>query len=153
VKGVTLIAPYFDLHKPDGVKKHLPLARLINMVYPGYKIKIDKKDIVFPHNQHFFADPLSKSLTITVHNVLQNSLLLERLHSYYIPKFTHPLLLIECGLEKQVSNNAMREFYEQHVNDDKTILKYSDVGHDVHQDNDFWPTMVQDIAEWQISHL
>jgi alpha-beta hydrolase superfamily lysophospholipase len=148
-----MVAPYFDLHDPDAVKKHLPIARLINMVYPGYRIKIDKKGVVFPHNEHFFADPLSKSLSITVHNIIQNSLLLERLHSHYISKFKHPLLLIECGLEKQVSNKAMRAFYDNYNNDDKTLLTYSDVGHDVHQDGDFWPTLVQDITDWQSNHL
>jgi alpha-beta hydrolase superfamily lysophospholipase len=147
-KGVTMIAPYLELYNPEAIKKYLPMAKLLNVFMPSYKLKLSPVGNVYPFNAHFFKDPLCRSLQITVHNVLLNSKLIKKVQDVYVPKFKHPLLMIECGYDQIVSNKAIRDFYERYENENKVLIEYKEVGHCPNQDNDYWPTMVKDIVEW-----
>ena len=153
VQGVSLLAPYLGFYDPQAMAKILPVAKAVNWVMPKYKFKLSDKNAVFPHNEHFFNDPLCKSLQITAHNACLNDRLFKILHESYVPKFSHPLLTIECGQDKIVSNKAMREFHEKCGSVDKTLISYENCCHNIQQDNDFWPTMVKDIATWQQTRL
>lgn len=45
-RGVTLVAPYFDLYDKKALSKFLPVARMIARVWPSFKFKLDFKAIM-----------------------------------------------------------------------------------------------------------
>lgn len=79
----------------------------------------------------FFEDKLFKGEKICAHNVIISDSCLKRMNEEYIPKFSSPLLTIECGMDKQVSNKAIRSFYEKCKSIDKTIINYDEVEHNI----------------------
>ena len=129
-KGVSLIAPFFDYNDPEKIRNLIPYAKLANIIAPTYSFKIPIPE-KYKHNSHFFEDKLFKGEKICAHNVIISDSCLKRMNEEYIPKFSSPLLTIECGMDKQVSNKAIRSFYEKCKSIDKTIINYDEVDHNI----------------------
>ena len=109
----------------------MPMARILNMFFPTYKFTLPVNEHIRDHNEHFYADQISKSDKICAHNVMINESCLKRLHEVHVPKFTSPLLTIECGFDKAVSNKAIEKFHSECLSEDKTIIKYDEVSHEI----------------------
>jgi acylglycerol lipase len=80
VKGVTLLAPFLGFHNPEALAKIMPVAKMVNLIYPTYKFKMSTENNVFGHNEHFFKDFRCRSLQISAHNACMNEVLLKKLH-------------------------------------------------------------------------
>ncbi len=102
-KGVSLIAPLIEYYEPERIQKFIPIARILNKIMPTFKFGIPHPNKP-KHSLHFFNDELCQSEKICAHNVMLSDRILKNLHDVYIPKFKSPLLTIECGFDRIVSN-------------------------------------------------
>ncbi len=72
-KGVSFITPFFNLSEKDQMmfEKLQPLAKIINFVYPSYKINVRRGRKIRKWILNWADDPIYTGGTMAVSNILK----------------------------------------------------------------------------------
>ena len=101
--AMGLLTPYIDLKSRELLDKFLPLAKMMNYVYPTYRLAAfptKKEDQPKPHYVHFLdkkEDPLVEFHRIPVHNVVLNAQMMNSFLEKTQERVKTPLLMILGG--------------------------------------------------------